>query len=109
MERIVNYNNRANNGFFLTSSKDASAEEKAMLADAVAVASKGLYTNKIRGSNVLEKMKELDALALEVENSINAHTYDVGNTTCYAYMIIFACMSSYNTKMMRLAAKRKSE
>ena len=105
----MNFTNRANNGFFLTSARDAPSDEKEMYVAAVAVATKGLYDAQIRGSNVLSKMKALDDLAADVEKSIEASGFDVGSTTAYAYMVLFACMSTYNEKMQRLALKKRTK
>ena len=107
--RFVNGNNRAANGFFLTSSRDASPGEKKVYEEAVKCASRGLFDRKLRSSNVLQNLALFDQLTSDVEGVIDAVSkdanFEVANKTAYAYLVTMACMSAYSAKIRHMMSK----
>ena len=103
--RFVNGNNRSANGFFLTSSRNAKADEKEVYEEAVRFASKRLFDLKIRGSTMLANLQNLDTLSQELEGVLDIvckrNGFEIANKTAYAYLVIMACASAYNEKIRR--------
>ena len=105
--RPVNGNNREQNGFFLTSKKAGSGNdaEHAVLAAAVKVASEALKEQKIRPQNVLRRLADLDTIAEATAEAVHKACEDNGldtaGSTAYAYLVINACLSWYNERMLR--------
>ena len=105
--RPVNGNNREHNGFFLTSKKPGSGNdaEHAVLTAAVKVASEALKTEKIRPSNVLRRLADIETIAAATAEATRKACADNGletaGSTAYAYLVVNACLSWYNERMLR--------
>jgi hypothetical protein len=111
--RPVNGNNREHNGFFLTSKKPGSGNdaEHAVLTAAVKVASEALKEQKIRPSNVLRRLADLeviaDATARATHKACQDNGLDTAGSTAYAYLVINACLSWYNERVLRRQEREK--
>jgi hypothetical protein len=107
--RAVNIHCKNHLGFFLTTSAEAHAERD-VIDEAVAFVSKRLRDEKIRSSNFLERLKDIEALAEHAANMIavssKARDISEDGSKALAYAIIYATMSSYHLKIKKMLAKK---
>ena len=107
--RSVNYNNRKRNGFFLTASKPDDKDgggEHVVYDGTVKMIFEKLKESKIRASNVLDNLENLETIAQQVEDKVrdlcDANNVSEEGLKAFVWLVVVACVSAYHERIQRV-------